>query len=29
VGADEPMKLVLDHERLDPWNIDHLMAVRF
>jgi len=29
VGADYPMELVLDHERLDLWNIDHLMAVRF
>ncbi len=29
VGADEPMKLVLDHEQLDACNVDHLMAVRF
>jgi hypothetical protein len=23
------MELVFDHERLDLWNVDHLMAVRF
>jgi hypothetical protein len=23
------MQLMFDHERLDLWNVDHLMAVRF
>jgi hypothetical protein len=27
--ADQPMQLVLNHKRLDLWNVDHLMAVRF
>ena len=29
VGADEAMQLVLDHERHDHWDVDHLVAERF
>jgi hypothetical protein len=29
VGADQPMELMFDHERLDLWNVDHQMVMRF
>ena len=28
VGADEAMQLVLDHERHNLWDVDHLVAQR-